>query len=424
MTTTKQGSSSFSFRFPSWDVSAFTLPLFPELGEDFHTAGHQLPPTRTTNRPFMIFPETNDIGITKTSTPIRILYSTTFKPMEKDEKGTNIKPFVSFGKKPKRPSSTPPTQISSVNEETTVKTPSKLWSALPPHLPKRTTSPPVPKESTTPAGTMSQKLPKVKRVKMAKKKVKPFVFLGGSKQQPQTDILKVKPSTSQKVKPTKSTIVSFEEVVTTKATKPSIIYFKKVTTTQAPKPPVFKKVKTTRAPMKIFNVNNNVMNLTTSKISSYKRPTNSQPVRYKVKTTSTTKRKELTTKRTTRKTTPKPKTTRTTSVKKELTTLKPNQVSTTRRNQGNILVTEPFFPNTSSDQKKPDEDTEDKSEKLKVTTEKSEDSSDENEKKSFSLMVSALGVPDIWDMLLFGRYTKVQSQNIHHSGIVSMQPLQ
>ena len=134
------------------------------------------------------------------------------------------------------------------------------------------------------------------------------------------------------------------------------------------------------------------------------------------------------------------------SIQKELTitsTSKPEKVTTTKRNQGNSLVTEPFFPNTSSEQLQPA--TEDKSEKLKVTSGKSEDitseenesedsasdenesgdiTSEENEKKSFSLMVSALGVPDIWDMLLFGRYTRVQSQNIHQSGIVSMQPLQ
>ena len=68
----------------------------------------------------------------------------------------------------------------------------------------------------------------------------------------------------------------------------------------------------------------------------------------------------------------------------------------------------------------------DKSEKLTVTTEKSEDNSDKEEdnEKTFSMLVSALGVPDIWDVLLFGRNSKVQSQNIHHSGITSMQPLE
>ena len=63
-TIPKRGSSSFSFRFPSWDVAAFTLPLFPELGQGFQQAGNQLPPTPT-NRPFIISPETNKIGITR-----------------------------------------------------------------------------------------------------------------------------------------------------------------------------------------------------------------------------------------------------------------------------------------------------------------------------------------------------------------------
>lgn len=384
--------------------------------------------TTTTTRPFMIFPETNEIGITKISEPTKNFLTTTFRP-NKEATNANIRPFLSFGKKPKRPSST---HISSDKKGTTTKTPSKLWSALPPHLPKSTTSSPTSKESTTHAATVSKKPPnKVKRVKMPKKKVKPFVFLGGSKQ-PQTDILKVKPSVTyakkEKVKPSKTTPFSITKVVTTKTTKPPIIYFKKVAITQVPKLPVFKRVKTTRAPLKIFNV----MNLTSSQNPSYNRPTDLQPVRYKVTTISTKHRKE-----TTRKTTSKLKTTTVTSIQKELTTAstsKPEKVSTpTQKPQGNSLVTEPFFPNTSSDQMKPL--TEDKSEKLKVTSGKIGDStsdedeigdgtSDENEKKSFSLMVSALGVPDIWDMLLFGRYRRVQSQNIHQSGIVSMQPLQ
>ena len=89
-----------------------------------------------------------------------------------------------------------------------------------------------------------------------------------------------------------------------------------------------------------------------------------------------------------------------------------------------MLVTEPFFPITNSDQG--GSLTEDKSEKLTVTTEKSEENSDEEEdnEKTFSMLVSALGVPDVWDVLLFGRNSKVQSQNIHHSGITSMQPLE
>ena len=358
----------------------------------------------------MIFPETNEIGIASTQTPTRTSYTTTFKPNEKIEK---IKPFVSFGKKPKKPSSPHPT-----HKGTTSKSPSKLWSALPPHLPKSTTSSPTPIESTT----MPQKLANtVKRVKKPKKKVKPFVFLGpaGSKE-PQTEIQKIKPSVSyvKRVKSTKSTSVYVNKVVTTKATKPSQIYFKKVPTTKVPKPSYtsFKKVKSSQVtPLKIFNVDNE-MNLKSSQNSSFTRPTKFQPVRYKFTTTSTTHRKTLTTKGTTRKTTttttPAPPTTKATTT---------TTTTTTKRNQGKKLVTEPFFPVSSSNQKKPV--TEDKSEKLKVTTEKSSED-DEDEKKSFSLMVSALGVPDIWDMLLFGRYMRVQSQNIHQSGIVSMQPLQ
>ena len=353
----------------------------------------------------MIFPETNEIGIASTQTPTRTSYTTTFKPNEK------IKPFVSFGKKPKKPSSPHPT-----HKGTTSKSPSKLWSALPPHLPKSTTSSPTPKESTT----MSQKVANnVKRVKMPKKKVKPFVFLGPDSKKPQTEILKIKPSVSyvKRVKSTKSTSVYVNKVVTTKATKPSQIYFKKVPTTKVPKPSYtsFKKVKSSQVtPLKIFNVDNE-MNLKSSQNSSFTRPTKFQPVRYKFTTTSTTHRKTLTTKGTTRKTTttPAPPTTKATTTTTTTTT--------TKRNQGKKLVTEPFFPVSSSNQKKPA--TEDKSEKLKVTTEKSSED-DEDEKKSFSLMVSALGVPDIWDMLLFGRYMRVQSQNIHQSGIVSMQPLQ
>ena len=375
-TIPKRGSSSFSFRFPSWDVAAFTLPLFPELGQGFQQAGNQLPPTPT-NRPFIIFPETNKIGITKPSNP-------TFKPKGKVE-NANIKPFISFGK---------PTK--SVMRKTTTKS-SKLWSALPPHLPKSTTRPPTPKESTTHAAFLS---PKVKRVKMPKKKVKPFVFLGGSKQtsskQPQSNVPKKKPSIiyTKKVNPKKSA---------SKTTKSSIIYFQKVSTTQMPKPPnkSFEKVKTTQAPLKIFNVNNP----TSSQNRTFQRP-----FRYKLSTTSIPHRKE-----------PTPKGTESTTVistQKESTTvphLKPNTVPTIKTK----LVTEPFFPNTSSNQNKPE--TEDKSEKLKVTT---DNSGEIDEKKSLSLLVSALGVPDIWDMLLFGRFTRVQSQNIHQAGIVDMEPLQ
>ena len=435
-------SSSFSFRFPSWDVSAFTLPLFPELGPDFYAAGqneHHLKAT-TTKIPFVVFTKANKIKpltvvtVTKTSVPMTttkpfiiftektkldplpgktaskpaISTTTTAEPKKSVEIAT-VKPFVSFGRKgPTKPivgggsgtgGALAPSTFFDNARKTTSKRPSQLWSVLPPLLPKNTT------KSPTYATTSSKRPHNIKRVKIPKNKVKPFVFLG--KKKVQTEVYKVKSSVPPKINSTRPTLTS-AKVVTTKVTRrpPPVTYFKKVATTQVPKPPsiFYGDVKSTSVPAKIFNVQ--------SKFTT-------------VSTKTTTRMPKTTTKRRTskpnarRKSTPKSQTTTTTRVfvKKESTT--------TSTSKPSMLVTEPFFPITNSDQG--GSLTVDKSEKLTVTTEKSEDNSDkeeENNEKTLSMLVSALGVPDIWDVLLFGRNSQVQNQSIHHTGITSMQPLE
>ena len=433
-------SSSFSFRFPSWDVSAFTLPLFPELGPDFHAAGqngHHLKAT-TTKIPFVVFTKANKIRpltvvtVTKTSVPMTttkpfiiftektkidplpgktaskpaISTTTTAKPKKSVEIAT-VKPFVSFGSKgPTKPivgggsgtgGAVAPSTFFDNARKTTSMPPSQLWSVLPPLLPKNTT------KSPAYVTTSSQRPPNIKRVKIPKNKVKPFVFLG--KKKVQTEVYKVKSSVPPKINSPRPTL-TFAKVVTTKVTRrpPPVTYFKKVATTQVPKPPsiFYGDVKSTSVPVKIFNVQNKFTTVSTT-----------------TRMPKTTTKRRTSKPNTRRKSTPISQTTTTTTrvfVKKESTTtstLKPS-----------ILVTEPFFPITNSDQG--ESLTVDKSEKLTVATENSEDNSDkeENNEKTFSMLVSALGVPDIWDVLLFGRNSKVQSQNIHHSGITSMQPLE
>ena len=433
-------SSSFSFRFPSWDVSAFTLPLFPELGLDFYAVGqngHHLKRT-TTKIPFVVFTKANKIKpltvvtVTKTSVPMTttkpfiiftektkidplpgktaskpaISTTTTAKPKKSVEIAT-VKPFVSFGSKgPTKPivgggsgtgGAVAPSTFFNNARKTTSKRPSQLWSVLPPLLPTNTT------KSPTYATTSSQRPPNIKRVKIPKNKVKPFVFLG--KKKVQTEVYKVKSSAPQKNNSPRPTVTS-TKVVTTKVTRrpPPITYFKKVATTQVPKPPsiFYGDVKSTSVPVKIFNVHNKFTTVSTT-----------------TRMPKTTTRRRTSKPKARRKTTPKPQTPTTTRVfvKKESTTtstLKPS-----------VLVTEPFFPVTNSDQG--GSLTLDKSEKLTVTTEKSEDNNsdkEEDNEKTFSMLVSALGVPDVWDVLLFGRNSKVQNQSIHHSGITSMQPLE
>ena len=292
------GSSSFSFRFPSWDVSAFTLPLFPELGPDFYAVGqngHHLEAT-TTKIPFVVFTKANKIRpltvvtVTKTSAPVTttkpfiiftektkidplpgktaskpaISTTTTAKPKKSVEIAT-VKPFVSFGSKgPTRPiggtgGAVAPSTFFNNARKTTSKRPSQLWSVLPPLLPTNTT------RSPTYVTTSSQRPPNIKRVKIPKNKVKPFVFLG--KKKVQTEVYKVKSSVPPKVKPPRPTLTS-AKVVTTKVTKrpPPITYFKKVPTTQVPKPPsiFYGDVKSTSLPVKIFNVQNKFTTVSTT----------------------------------------------------------------------------------------------------------------------------------------------------------------